>query len=167
MTPSLNIDELVATIERALADESTPAWVGVLLQTVLLLITTMQRHFDEMSATVARLEAENTKLRKELFGKKSERKPRSVSPTAPTKKTCDAPRRGTCALDAADLPEEVVRHEVPDEEKKCGVCGGEDFVDMPTDEESVLYTYKPAMLIRVRHKRRKCACRKGCGILTA
>lgn len=167
MPTSINIDELVANIERAKDDPATPSWVGVLLQTVLLLVTTMQRHFDEMSATVTRLEAENTKLRKELYGKKSERKPRTPSAKPPKKKSPDTSRTGPSALDAADLSEEVVEHEVPDEEKKCAVCGGEDFVDMPTDEESVLYTYKPARLVRVRHKRKKCACRNGCSIITA
>lgn len=167
MPTSINIDELIADIERARSDESTPAWVSVLLRTVLLLVTTMQRHFDEMSATVARLEAENAKLRKELFGKKSERKPRSQAAKSPRKKTAETPRTGPSALDTADLPEETVEHEVPDEAKTCEVCGGEDFVEMPTDEESVLYTYEPARLVRVRHRRKKCACRNGCGIVTA
>ena len=167
MPTSINIDELIADIERARADETTPAWVSVLLRTVLLLVTTMQRHFDELSGTVDRLESENAKLRKQVYGKKSERKPRTPSAKPPKKKTLETPRTGPSALDAADLPEEAVEHEVSEEEKTCAVCGGEDFVDMPTDEESVLYTYKPPRLVRVRHKRKKYACRNGCCIVTA
>ena len=167
MPTSINIDELIADIERARADETTPAWVSVLLRTVLLLVTTMQRHFDELSGTVDRLESENAKLRKQVYGKKSERKPRSAAPKSKSPKENDTPRTGPSALDAADLPEEVEEHEVPEEDKTCAVCGGEDFVDMPTGEESVVYTYKPARLVRVRHVRKKCACRKGCSIITA
>ena len=113
MPTSINIDELIADIERARADETTPAWVSVLLRTVLLLVTTMQRHFDELSGTVDRLESENAKLRKQVYGKKSERKPRSAAPKSKSPKENDTPRTGPSALDAADLPVEVEEHEVP------------------------------------------------------
>lgn len=77
------------------------------------------------------------------------------------------PRTGPSALDRTNLEEETVEHEVSDGQKVCSDCGGTDFVDTSMDEVSTVYTYYPAKLVRVTHKRKKCKCKNGCTIVTA
>lgn len=75
MPDFIPIDELVADIDRACKDDKTPAWVSVLLRTVLALVTAMQSRFSQLEESLEDAEAQNAKLRKELYGRKSERRP--------------------------------------------------------------------------------------------
>ncbi len=166
MPPSIDIDALITKIDQARKDETLPAWVSVLLETVLLLVTTMQMQFALMQTQLELKDAQIAKFQKQIYGRSSERKPPKKAEPSATPKRSRTPRTGPSALDLAELDEEVAEHPVPEAEQTCSVCGGHEFTELPA-EESVVYTYKPARLVRVRHRRQKCACRNGCSVVTA
>jgi transposase len=167
MKDSVPVDELIGDVERACADAQTPAWVAVLLKTVLALLRAMQAQFEKLDADLATAAEENAALRKQLYGQKSEKRAKTSARSTRSQPAERPSRRGPLALDAATLAEQLRVHEVPDAAKVCGLCGGTDFVALPGGEESAEYEYVPAQLVRVRHIRKKCACKKGCGIVTA
>jgi transposase len=163
MPDLIAIDELLEDIEKARADKDTPPWVSVLLRTVLLLVSALQ-------ARTAELEARNEELTRQIYGQRSERsKTRSKQPRQRSKQARKKPkpRKGTSALDETEMEEREEVHEVPQADKCCELCGGTAFNDLEVTEDSTVYKYVSAKLVRVRHRRRKCRCRNGCTLVTA
>lgn len=159
LTPmSITIDELQEQIKKAKEDPTLPAWVGLLLSMVWVMMKGLNDQLIQVQADYARLHALH-------YGrKKSERGPSpSAKPTSEQKtpKPRD-PERST--LETTALPEETKEHAAP---TSCPKCGGEDLKELSSSEEQIEYVMRPASLIRVRHKLKKCACAKGCTVLTA
>ena len=165
MPDEMDIDELKADLQRAVAAPETPAWVGVLLRTVLMLVSAMQKNFDALNERLARLSGENKALRRQLYGKKSEKRPKSRLNTK--RKPSSSAKKDAEKLDGIQLDEQTVEHEVAEKDRVCSACGKPRFSTMNAPEESVEYRYIPAKLVRVRHRRHKESCACGCTIVTA
>ena len=173
MPEEVTIEQVLKDLKRASQHASTPSWMVAVLSTVMVLLSGMNAQLRQLLETVQKLQntletvqQENERLRKELYGKKSEKRPRKKI-SMPRKRNAKPEPRGVAALDKASLPEEHHSHELAEEDKVCPVCGGRDFVQMPTTQDSTEYRYEPAKLIRVHHHRTKWACKHGCSVLTA
>jgi transposase len=107
---------------------------------------------------------ERDRLKRELYGEKSEQaKPKSKPKKKKKKKPkYRDPERET--LSKTPLPEEVQEHKAP---KTCPKCGGDELRDLKAPKEHIEYKLRPATLIRVRHRLQKCVCTRGCTVVTA
>jgi hypothetical protein len=173
MPDEITIQQVLKDLKRASQEPSTPSWMTAMLSTVTVLLSGMNEQLRQLLQTVQQLkdalqasQEENERLRKQLYGKKSEKKPRKNTSMPRKRKTPPKPR-GAGALDKANLAEEHENHELSDSEKVCPVCGRRDLVRLPSTQDSIEYRYEPARLIRVHHHRAKWACKHGCGIVTA
>lgn len=176
MPPSID-PQLLRDLEAARASDETPAWVRVLLGMLATLVHSMQQQMTSLTEQLAKLteqlqdqQAQNAILRKQVFGRRSERTPRDKKPPAepkpPKNKAARTPRTGASALDTAQLPEQTIDHTVPDEDRCCPQCGGKDFVEL-APEVSREFELELSRLIRRFHRRQKLACRCGGYIVTA
>ena len=162
----VSIEQLLEQLEKVRGAPEVPTWVSVLLQAVVVLIKGLARQIQD-------LVEDNARLRKELYGRKSEKRKGKGSEKKKTGKKGTRepkerkPRTGPSALDQTEMPEEHQSHELADEDQVCEYCGGTDFVELPSTEDSVEYKYVPAHLIRVFHHRKKWACANGCTVVTA
>ena len=96
MKDSVPVDELIGDVERACADAQTPAWVAVLLKTVLALLRAMQTRFEKLDADLATAAEENDALRKQMYGQKSEKRAKTSARSArsqPSRGACPTPKR--------------------------------------------------------------------------
>jgi transposase len=156
--------QLLEEVARARTANDAPAWVTTLME----LVTSLQALVVSLQQQVEDLKAENALLRNKRFGRSSERsKAAAQSAEEPVPaRPARPPRRGPSALDEATLPEEVIHHPVPTEERRCPVCCGVSFTELPA-EVSLEYELAFARLVRRRHHRQKLACRCGGHIQTA
>ena len=173
MPDEITLQQVLKDLKRASQEPSTPSWMTAVLSTVTVLLSGMNEQLRQLLQTVQQLkdalqasQEENERLRKQLYGKKSEKKPRKKTSMPRKRKTPPKPR-GAGALDKANLAEEHENHELSESEKVCPVCGRRDLVRLPSTQDSIEYRYEPARLIRVHHHRAKWACKHGCGIVTA
>src|SRR5574340_42360 len=137
------------------------------------LLQGLQGIIEELRLTVTQLRSENAELKRALFGRKSERQRlppieremRQAKDKAAVRQSGRA-KRQQHALEKAQLPSEDVVHEPQAEQLHCPLCGGADYTDLGF-EDSYEYEYRPASLVRRRHRRRKKACRCGGHVVTA
>jgi transposase len=110
-------------------------------------------------------------LKRQVFGKKSEkmppmdrevRKQRPVDPAAVLDR-----RRKNAELRAAAVKTEDVTHKVPEAERRCPKCGKTDLGPVGKGKESIEWNYVPGYFRRCRHVRETLACRCGQYIVTA
>lgn len=138
----------------------------------------LREALDEQKLRIEKLEAENQKLRRALFGKKSERMPPVDQALEERKKDNSSPEeeqaRKTEKKNQADrkrktnrgkkkaLPEVVIEHPVEQEQLHCQACGGSQFEPLGAGEVSYEYEYIPAQLLKRKHVREKkiCQCKK-------
>jgi len=124
---------------------------------------------EALHAELAKLQSHTKELERQLFGRKSEKRPR-VTPVARELSAEDKRKANEKSKEARErrrnklkeLPEEEVRHDVPvDEETQCD-CGRQpdEWKEMP--ESSVTYEthYIPGRFIRRKHIQQvfRCAC---------
>ncbi len=74
MSDFIPLDELIADIERAREDKDTPAWVAVLLRTVLMLVKAMESEYEKKQKELAASTAELEALEQQLNQLKSEQR---------------------------------------------------------------------------------------------
>jgi transposase len=158
-----------AQVEGAEGPPKTRSLLGKLWE----MLQALQGIVEELRKTIMQLRAENAELKRALFGRKSERQ--RIPPIAPEMrrgKDKSAVRRSSKAkrqqhaLEKAQLPSEDVVHEPQAGQLHCPLCDGTDYTDLGF-EDSYEYEYRPAALVRRRHRRRKKACRCGGHVVTA
>ncbi len=169
------MDGQVETISLDVGDEvngaEAPPPTKALLHKLWELVRGLQSIVEELRQTITQLRAENAELKRALFGRKSERqripplKPGGSRPKGSAKKSGQAKRQQN-ALGKAALPAEDIIHEPQPDQLHCPICGGSEFADLGF-EDSYEYEYRPASVVRRRHRRRKKTCRCGGHIVTA
>jgi transposase len=161
----ITLEQLKEQIDQAKHDESLPPWVSLLLSMLWVTLHGLNKQLESILHTNQELTYERDRLRRELYGKKSERSKAKRAPKkqdATRKRKPRDPKRETLSKTA--LPEEVQKHEAP---KQCPQCGGDNLRDLKVPKEHIEYKLRPATLIRVRHQLQKCVCANGCTIVTA
>jgi len=125
-----------------------------------------------VSEEVVALRGEIDELKRMLFGRRSEKMP-TVSEELRHRKDVgrdpkEAQRRRQEHLAAKrNLPERVISHEVPAEQRRCPKCGSTDLIPLGEGKVSTVYEYVPARFERHVHKRETLACRCGEYVVTA
>lgn len=125
----------------------------------------------EMEAKLTVLMGEMEALKRQVFGKKSEkmppmarevRKQRPVDPAAVQER-----RRKNAELRASRVATEDVQHRVPEAERRCPKCGKTELKAVGQGKESIEWDYVPGYFRRRRHVRETVACTCGQYIVTA
>lgn len=163
MSEKITITEIEAQLERAQEDPSLPPWVGLLLSMTWVMLKGLNQQLESTLEQLAVMRAERDQLKAKLYGRKSEQKP-SAQPKAEEKKPRKVRDPKRPRLETTELPEEIREHTAP---AACPKCGGHELKDLNAPEEQVEYVMRPASLVRVRHRLQKCACAKGCTVVTA
>ena len=121
---------------------------------------------------LAAMERQLAKLTKQVFGPTSEKRA-GDAPEEGAADTGDAPKdepkkkRGHGPTKQTELPEIEVEHALCDADRVCPHCG-DPLCEMAGEfEESEEISVVPLRFVRLRHKRKKYSCRRGCGIETA
>ena len=152
----ITIQDLEKQIQAASKDASLPAWVSLLFSMILFF-------FKEMNEQLKEITIERDELKRKLYGKpKNERK--KVTKSKPKTSTRKARNPNRITLDKTELEEEIKTHPAP---KICPKCGHDKLTHLNSVRESIEYIYKPARLVRVRHRQQKCVCKNGCTVITA
>lgn len=122
---------------------------------------------DRLAAMEARMEA----MRRQIFGKKSEKMPpmdREVGKRRPVgPEAAAARRRANAKLKATRVQTEDVEHKVPPEQRTCPHCKRTDLRPVGTGKESFVFDYVPGYFRRRRHVRETLSCTCGEYIVTA
>ncbi|HEX7501532.1 MAG TPA: IS66 family transposase, partial [Polyangia bacterium] len=120
---------------------------------------------------IAALVGELDALKRQVFGKKSEKMPpmdrevRKQRPTDP--EATQARRRKNAELRASQVETEDVHHKVPETDLQCPKCGGAELKQVGAGKESFEWDYIPGRFRRRRHVRETRACTCGQHIVTA
>lgn len=133
----------------------------------------LQRENAELKERVERLEAQVAQLQRALFGRRSEKMAGvqeelrlasgdRIGARAATLKLRQERREAQAAL-----PERLVHHRVPDEDRHCPACGSTELKRLGPGKRTVVLEYIPARIERQVHVQETLACRCGGGIVTA
>jgi transposase len=160
----ITLNQLKTRIDEARSDHSLPPKVDQLLSMLWVTAQGLNDQLTEALEANQELVDERDRLKRELYGEKSEQaKPKSKPKKKKKKKPkYRDPERET--LSKTPLPEEVQEHKAP---KTCPKCGGDELRDLKAPKEHIEYKLRPATLIRVRHRLQKCVCTRGCTVVTA
>lgn len=121
---------------------------------------------------LAALERQLAKLTKQVFGPTSEKRSGDAPEDSDASKgdlPQDEPKkkRGHGPTKQPELPLIDVEHSLCDADRVCPHCG-DPLCEMAGEfEESEEISVVPLKFVRLRHKRKKYSCRRGCGIETA
>lgn len=125
----------------------------------------------EANARFAQLQAQLEKLQRHVFGKRSEKMPamadelrRSGVKTDPEQ--AKAKRRAN-AESKKSLPEEAVKHAVPEERRVCPACSSRDLKPLGAGKITDEIEWVPGHFLRRKHTQEVLACSCGEGIVTA
>jgi transposase len=125
---------------------------------------------EELEERVETLETRVATLERHIFGRKSEKLP-PIKQQLRVGEGRNSPaaleRRRQNASARAELPEKLIHHRVPDEERHCPKCGGTTLRSLGEGKTSVVYEYVPSRIERQVHVRETLACRCGEGLITA
>jgi transposase len=122
----------------------------------------------ELADRLAKLEHENTQLKKSLFGKSSERSklPRVKTSGPPTPEEVKATRRARADA-KTQTPTVRIEHKVPEAMRRCTACGRTDLVPMGPGKRSFVWEFVPAKFVRHEHVQEVLRCRCGGCVVTA
>ncbi len=131
----------------------------------------LQKKLDAVLEAQKRQQEELDALKRQAFGKKSEKMPpmdREVrrDQPAPTERRL-ATRRANAALRATKMQTEVVDVPVPKDPRHCPKCGGDAFAPLGDGKPSSITEYVPGYFRKRIYRREKLACRCGEHIITA
>lgn len=131
----------------------------------------LKQQLDEVLEAQRRQKEELEALKRQLFGKKSEKMP-AMDREARRGRTADPEarkrsRRANAELRAKKLETEAVPVPVPEPARNCSVCGSSDLKALGAGKPSVIIEYVPGYFRRRIYRREKLACSCGEYIVTA
>ena len=125
---------------------------------------------EELEKRVDKLEADIEVLKRAVFGKRSEKLPSIKeqlrvgdgrnSPAAQERRRQNAEKR-------TELPERLIHHRIPDEQRVCPKCGNAQLRSLGEGKTSTVYEHISERFEREVHIQETLACRCGEGIVTA
>ena len=104
----------------------------------------------EMSNELAKLRHELAQLKKDRYGKKSERTKMPRVPTKPVAPEERLARRRANAADRAQTETVRIEHKVPDDERACPKCGHDKLKPIGRGRTTTVYEFVPARFLCVR-----------------
>jgi transposase len=120
---------------------------------------------EQLELMATKREEELARLRKQVFGKSSERR------TPPVKEEPKAkePQRGHGPTAQPRLPTREIHHELGPECRHCSSCGGEvgELTDMGVTEDSEMITIDSRKIVLEVHRRHKYRCACNAAVKTA
>ena len=128
----------------------------------------LQKFVSDLAERLEKLEHENERLKKALYGKRSERSklPRvQVAAPAPPEQIQETRRARAKAK--AETPTVRVEHKVPAAERRCTVCGRTDLTTIGTGKSSFVIEYVSSQLVREEHVQEVLRCPCGSCVITA
>lgn len=131
----------------------------------------LQAQLSQVLETQKAQQSELETLKRQLLGKKSEKMPpidrevRRGKTKDPSRAT--QTRRANAELRAKKLKTEIVEVPVPDSERHCPHCGGDDFSPLGLGKPSCVIEYVHGYFRQRLFRRQKMACRCGQRIVTA
>jgi transposase len=128
---------------------------------------------EELRQRVTSLEAKRAVLERHVFGRKRERLPGVEQQLRREQAGQDTEERRQRALDKrrqraarrAEAPTREVHHPVPEAQRICPACGGDELKPLGTGRTTVVYEYIPARFEKQVHVQQTLAC--GRGVVTA
>lgn len=129
---------------------------------------------DELATTqqqIDTLKEQYEELRRKVYGKSSEKMPpmdrevRRDKPATPEQR--QRARRANAELKSKKIETEVVDTPVPDDQRHCPRCGGEQFTELGDGKPSPVYEYIPGYFRRRIFRRQVLACNCGKYVVTA
>lgn len=122
----------------------------------------------DLANRLAKLEHENAQLKKAVLGSRSEKSkmPRIKTGEPPTPEERQKTRRERAAA-KAQTPTVRVDHKVPDEERRCTVCGNTKLEPLGEGKKTSVWEFVPARFLRVEHVQEVLRCRCNGFIVTA
>jgi transposase len=122
----------------------------------------------ELANRIAKLEHENARLKKSLYGARSERSkmPRVKTGELATPEQAQATRRARAEA-KTQTPSLRVEHKVPEALRRCTACGRTDLVPMGPGKRSFVWEFVPARFVRHEHVQEVLRCRCGGCVITA
>jgi transposase len=120
------------------------------------------------SNEIAKLQRDIEQLKKALLGSRSEKSRKLPRPTStPVSKEQQKETRRARAAAKAETPTVVVDHKVPDEQRRCTVCGNDKLELLGKGKTTKVWEFVPARFIRYEHVQEVLRCRcNGC-VITA
>jgi len=130
---------------------------------------------EELRQRVTSLEAKTAVLERHVFGRKRERLPGVEQQLRREQAGEDTQVRRQQALDKrreraarrAEAPTREVHHPVPEAQRVCPACGGDELEPLGQGRTTVVYEYIPARFEKQLHVQETLACACGQGVVTA
>jgi transposase len=128
----------------------------------------LQDIVTDLANRLAKLEHENAQLKKAVLGSRSEKSkmPRIKTGAAPTPEDRQKTRRERAAA-KAQTPTVRVDHKVPDEQRRCTVCGNTKLEPLGEGKKTCVWEFVPARFLRVEHVQEVLRCRCNSFVVTA
>jgi transposase len=128
----------------------------------------LQDIVTDLANRLAKLEHENAQLKKAVLGSRSEKSkmPRIKTGAPATPEERQKTRRDRAAA-KAQTPTVRVDHKVPDEARRCGVCGNTKLEPLGEGKTTCVWEFVPARFLRVEHVQEVLRCRCNGFIVTA
>jgi len=122
----------------------------------------------QIAERLEKVEQENARLKKEIYGRRSERSkmPRVKTGEPATPEQAKATRQARAAA-KAETPTLRVEHKVPESLRRCTACGRTDMTPLGDGKSTHVWEFVPAKFVRVEHVQEVLRCRCGGCIVTA
>lgn len=120
----------------------------------------LQEIVADLANRLAKLEHENAQLKKAVLGSRSEKSkmPRIKTGQPATPEERQKTRRDRAAA-KAQTPTVRVDHKVPDDERRCKVCGNTKLDPLGDGKKTSVWEFVPARFLRVEHVQEVLRCR--------
>jgi transposase len=125
---------------------------------------------EELEVRVDTLEHEVALLKRHVFGKRSEKMPpiKQLLRVGDARNSPEAQaRRRQNAEERTNLPERLIHHRIPDDQRVCPKCGGTTLRSLGDGKVTTMYEYVPSKIERQVHVQETLSCRCGEGVITA
>ena len=121
---------------------------------------------EQLQLELTKLQEQMAKLQQKMFGRSSEKSKKQDEANQGTEQE-PIPQRGHGPRQQPALPKMETRHELPDSEKECDVCGKQLEPMGEQSEDSDEITVVERKFVLVTHKRQKYRCRCNSAVKTA
>ncbi len=128
----------------------------------------LQEIVVDLANRLAKLEHENAQLKKAVLGSRSEKSkmPRIKTGEPPSPEERQKTRQERAAA-KAQTPTVRVDHKVPDDERRCKVCGNSKLEPLGEGKTTRVWEFVPARFLRVEHVQEVLRCRCNSFVVTA